>query len=334
MEVTGPAVPMVEEVQSDLVYGSGQFAVSSTGTMIYLSGNADSPGTLVWSDLKGNRRPLFDTPRRYRLPRFSPDGKRLAVQVNGANTDVWILEIDRAVLRRFTYAQETDSIPVWTPDGRKIVFQSNRGGGRANLFWKAADGASEAERLTTSDRTQIPFSWTPDGKVLAFFARSPKTGFDIWTMRIDRDDEPTPFEQTPLTELEPEFSPDGRWLAYMSNETGRHEIYVEPFPGPGRKWQVSTEGGTAPRWSPDGRELYYVNEDRMMAASVRMTPSFNPAKPRLLFEGRFGFGFDVAPDGKSFVLIQPSDEDTGPRQLHVVLNWYDEVRRAVPRGGN
>ncbi len=184
----------------------------------------------------------------------------------------------------------------------------------------------------------MPGSWSPDGQVLAFSELSPTNGWDVWVLKLESDRKPRPFLQTPSNESIPMFSPDGRWLAYESDESGREEIYVRPFPGPGSKWQISADGGTEPVWARSGRELFYRNGDEMMAADIATQPSFSARKPKVLFEGHYeSYGpfssyYDVSPDGQRFLMVKENQQGTSASQINVVLNWFEELKRRVPSG--
>jgi eukaryotic-like serine/threonine-protein kinase len=212
---------------------------------------------------------------------------------------------------------------------------SNKGGS-PNLYWQMADGSGGLERLTTSQNVQIPLSWSPNGERLAFLEVSPTTGGDIWVLQLS-DRKAQPFLQTPAYESAPQFSPDGHWLAYSSDESGRVEIYVQPYPGPGGKWQISTDGGNEPVWNRSGRELFYRNADKMMAVDVTTQPNFLAGKPKMLFEGRYVPSggtlpdYDVSPDGQRFLMLKPIEQQqVGVTQINVVLNWTEELKRLVP----
>jgi Tol biopolymer transport system component len=201
---------------------------------------------------------------------------------------------------------------------------------------KPADGSSGLEQLTTSEFLQFPMSWSPDGQLLAFGEINPNSGYDIWILRMS-DHKAQPFLRTQYNESVPRFSPDGHWLAYVSDESGRWEVYVQPYPGPGGKWQISTEGGMEPTWNPKGGELFYRLGDKMMSVNIATEATFKAGKPRVLFEKHYeptpatGPNYDVSADGQRFLMLKPSDQETAaPTQINVVLNWSEELKRRVP----
>ena len=230
-------------------------------------------------------------------------------------------------------------MPLWTPDGKRVTFSSTRAGGPENLFWKAADGSGPAEQLTESERRQVPSSWSPDGQVLAF-SELPLTAADIWVLPLQGERKPRPFLQTQFQEAAAVFSPDGHWLAYTSDESGRPEVYVRPYLGPGGKWQISNEGGTEPVWAQNGRELFYREGNKMMAVEITMRPTFHAGTPTLLFEGQYfrdlaltEADYDITRDGQRFLMIQPGEQEAAT-QINVVLNWFEELKRLVPTEPN
>jgi eukaryotic-like serine/threonine-protein kinase len=252
-------------------------------------------------------------------------------------SQTWLYDPSRETLTRFTFEGSGNINPVWTPDGKRIAFQSNKEG-PFNLFWQLADGSGGLERLTTSKYLHAPHSWSPDGQLLTFIEINPATGIDIWVLRLG-DRKPQPFLRTRFNEAAARFSPDGHWLAYISDESGRFEIYVQPYPGPGGKWQISTEGGTEPVWNRNGQELFYRSGDKMMAVDIATEPGFAAGTPRMLFEGRYELApfpianYDVSPDGERFLMLKPSESaETAPTQINVVLNWFEELKRRVPTG--
>jgi eukaryotic-like serine/threonine-protein kinase len=240
-------------------------------------------------------------------------------------------------LTRLTFEGNTNYTPVWTPDGKRIAFESNKEG-PVNPFWQLADGSGGLERLNTSENLQVPMSWSPDGQLLAYIEFNPTTGYDIWVLRMS-DRKAQPFLRTQFNESVPRFSPDGHWLAYISDESGRYEIYVQPYPGPGGKWQISTEGGTEPVWNPNGRELFYRDGDKMMAVDIGTQSGFAAGKPRVLFEGQYAPtpgtspNYDVSSDGQRFLMLKPNEQaEAAPTQINVVLNWFEELKQKVPVG--
>ncbi len=318
------------------------FAVSQTGSLAYVPGGvAAAEQTLVWVDRQGAVEPMGAPPHVYRAPRLSPDGGRVAVTITDTGTDIWIYNIVRQTLTRLTFEGDNQQ-PQWTPDGERVTWRSEREGVPGNLFWKLADGTGAVERLTTSEFRQNPDSWSPDGQFLAFH-QQPSTGSsptarDIWILPLEGERKPQSILQTQFNELAPVFSPDGRWLAYVSDESGRTEIYVRPFPKVEEgKWQISTDGGVEPRWAPNGLELFYRNVDKMMAVDITTEPTFRAGTPRLLFEGvyiqsqRGAAFYDVTPDGQRFVMVQ-AQQEAAQAQINVVLNWFEELKRLVPTG--
>ncbi|HXZ20301.1 MAG TPA: protein kinase, partial [Candidatus Acidoferrales bacterium] len=350
LEPAGEAVPAVEQVLSSPDYGGAQFSFSETGSLVYVHGK--SGGTLVsvqWMGQDGKLQPLRKTPADIYEPAFSPDGKRLALEIHdAARSDIWIYDWQRDTLTRLTFEGESNYSPVWTADGQRIAYTVSDKAGRHSIYWKRADGAGDAQRLTESKGSQYPASWSPDGKVLALFAADPNspTNWDIYTLTMQGDEktgwkpgEPKLFLGTPAIEVRPVFSPDGRWLAYMSNESGDMEVYVRPFPGPGGKWQISSGGGEDPVWSRTSKQLFYETPKQqiMFVGYSAAADSFQVGKPALWSEGQFtsrglAINFDLHPDGKRFaVLKSPAGEPEQQfNKIVFVSNFFDELRQKVP----
>ncbi|HKV03999.1 MAG TPA: protein kinase [Candidatus Acidoferrales bacterium] len=336
LEVTGAAVQVVEGVLESELSGAAQYSISPTGSLVYVPGGVQSiQSRLVWVSLNGAEQVLAAPAHIYLAPRLSPDGRRVAVGITEPNTQVWMYDLSRDTLTRFTFDGNLNVDPVWTPDAKRAAFSSNKGGA-VNIYWQLADGSGGLERLTTSDNAQIPFSWSPDGQLLAFIEANPTTGNDIWVLSMG-DRKAQPFLRTRFNESVPQFSPNGRWMAYISDESGRFEIYVQPYPGPGGKWQISTDGGTEPMWNPNGRELFYRSGNKMMAVDITSEPIFAAGKPRMLFEGQYEPtpltvpNYAVSSDGQRFLMLKPVEqEQAAPTQINVVLNWTEELKRLVP----
>jgi serine/threonine-protein kinase len=326
---------------------AAQLTVSDTGALVYLTGGAvgASERSLAWVDRQGTSQALPAPPRPYFDPRLSPDGQRVAVSTTFVR-QVWSFDIARGALSPVTVDGQS-GYGVFSPDGKRIVFRSGAAGGEDNLYWKAADGSGTVERLTTSPRSQTPSSWSPDGTTLAFVEEGDSKGFfqfDIWVLSIG-DRKTRAVINTAANEMTPEFSPDGRWLAYASNESGRTEVYVQPYPGPGERHLISTNGGEQPAWSKDGRELFYVQRGvfngggspTLMSVSIATTPAFLAGTPQVVFENpdlltAWGRSYDVAPDGRRFLLTLDKKAPTNlaPAQMVFVQHWFEELKRLVP----
>jgi Tol biopolymer transport system component/predicted Ser/Thr protein kinase len=337
LRVSGTAVPVAQGVLVTGLGGAAQYSISDTGPLVYVSGGtAALQRKLVWVDRKGVEQPLPAPPHAYRYPRLSPDGGRVAVTIEEGGDQIWLYDLRRDTLTRLTFEGTYNLMGAWTPDGKHIAFGSNRGGA-FNLFWQRADGSGGMERLNTSEYGQNANSFSPDGQAVALIQSPPNIGEDIWVLRMS-DRKAEPFLQTPFTEGAPTFSPDGHWLAYVSNESGRNEIYVQPYPGPGGQYQISTDGGTEPVWNPKGGELFYRQGDKMMAVPVVTKGTFSADRPHTLFEGSYlptpqTFpDYDVSRDGKRFLMVKAVSQAQASTQINVVLNWTEELKRLVSQG--
>ena len=329
LEATGPPVTVVEGVQQAST-GAAQFALAGLTWLVYVPGGVQgSESSLVRVDRQGRAVPLSAAGRAYFSPRVSPDGKRVVLEIAGASTDLHILDLADDRLTRVTF-EASNTFPVWTPDGKRVAFQSNRAGA-LNLFWKPTDGSGPEERLTSGEYADVPCSWSADGRLLAYHKVHPESGRDLWVLPIDGDRKPRLVLGGKANEGTPAFSPNGSWLAYTSDESGRSEIYVQPFPGPGGKWQISTDGGTEPVWARSGRELFFWSGDRMMAAPIAGEREFAAGKPVLLFEGHYERPFarpnyDITPDGRHFVMVKGPALESRASQLSVLLEWAQALK--------
>ncbi|MGH9811936.1 MAG: protein kinase domain-containing protein [Candidatus Acidiferrales bacterium] len=343
LELTGTAAPVVDAVRVNPFNGAAQFSVSPGGSLAYLSGHSrDAKTTLVWVDRQGNAQALNAPPRSYGIPRFSPDGRRLALTVEEGSEDIWVYDLARGTLARVTTDPSRELGAVWTPDGARLIFSSDKNRRPHDMFWKAADGSGDVHHFLLFPLDQqktfpdFAFEVSPDGRMLLYAEDNimrKGTGWDLFSLPLQGEPKPVPFIESPFDELQPTVSPDGRWVAYASNETGRFEIYVQSYPAPGQKTQVSTEGGLEPRWARSGGELFYRNGGKMMGVAVSPGPALQVGAPQLLFEGPFNRGginpgyaeYDVSPDGQRFLMIR-SEQEGGATQMTVVLNWLDSLR--------
>ena len=347
LETRGTAVPVLEDVAVQPVSGLAQFDVSRSGTMVYRkdSGSAVGMTRVQWLDASGKKDAAMAKPAVFSAPRLSPDGKRLALLVlEGMNQGISIYDEQRENVTRLTSSAEVYRGPVWSPDGRHIVFSTPNG-----TFSIRADGAGPRQSLTGKFSSPASIaSIAPGGKRLAYAEVNRTNGGagGIWTVSIEDDGnqlragKPEPFLETQSTEDNPMFSPDGRWLAYQSDESGTNEVNVRAFPAPvsgqGSKWPISNSGGTRPMWSPNGRELLYRAGDQIMAVNYTVKgDAFVADKPRLWSKLGGAIDFDLAPDGKRLVVLTPVETPGAPHADHNVVflqNFFDELRRLVPVG--
>ena len=337
METTGTASQVVPQVVT-LPTGTAEFDIARNGTLVYVPGEAEaSPRTLVWVDRQGHEQDIAAPARPYVTARLSPDGTRVALEIEDQENDIWIWDLSRASLTRVTTDPGLDQAPAWTPDGRRLVFSSQAGGVLGSLFWQAADGTGAAERLTESRYIQRPSTVLADGGVLFMEAE------DLMLFTQGKDRRVLPVVQTPQAEGNGEISPDGRWLAYDSNDSGPAQIFVRPFPTTtGGKTQVSTRGGSRPLWARNGRELFYLAPDgTLMSVSVAPGAAWSAGTPtRVVQKPYFGEStvsaprpYDVSPDNQRFLMLKRSgdlDQPPPPATVVVVQNWVEELKRLVP----
>jgi eukaryotic-like serine/threonine-protein kinase len=326
LKVTGSARPVVERVATNTATGMGRFAVSTNGLLVYEQGaGAAADASLVWVDRKGAETAVRPERARYQSARLSPDGKLVALGIADANgsEQVWVLDLARGTLAKRTF-EGTSSLPVWTPEGARLTYTSARADGTSNVYWRAADGSGPEERLTTDkSRTQWANSWSGDGRVLTL----EEVGGGLAYVTMDPKPTRHPLLESGWNKDTPRISWDGKWLAYASAENGALEIVVQPFPALDAKYLISTGGGTAPRWSRDGRQLFYwVAPGKIMAVSVTTTPSFSWSKPAMLFEGAYASDYDVAADGNRFLLIKESEQSRAATDFNVIVNWFVELK--------
>jgi Tol biopolymer transport system component len=324
---------VVQDVASPLWYGQVHFAVSSAGTIAYVPSTAGGLSTLVWVDRTGKVEQLPLLPARYGSPGISPDGKRLLFTRQDEKNKIWVYDLERKILRRLLDEKGEEWLPVWSPDGRKIAFNSTRHGSiDGTMFWKSVDSDEPAERLVETENWPCPHSFSADGKLLAYRAIGDETSYDIWLLSMEGARNSERFLQTLAYETWPKFSPDGKWIAYQSRETGQMEVYVRPLrDGDGKALQISNSGGEYPLWSPNGTEIFYSTGDKIMSVAFQGDTEVVVGMPEVLFEWSimagfdFLYGFDIAPDGNRFLMIQGGE----PQSITVVLNWIDELKHRV-----
>ncbi|MBI3264842.1 MAG: serine/threonine-protein kinase [Acidobacteria bacterium] len=335
LTLSGEPHRVAPQVAVDATVNCAALAVSATGPIIYRAGAASGPRQLVWFDRAGNAVGSAGSPdpETATNPELSPDGARVALNraVRG-NVDIWVVEAARGGLTRLTFDRGVDQFPVWSRDGRWIVFNSNRNGAY-DLFRKPAGGGGSEELLVSTPINKVPLDWSPDGRHLLYRVSDPKTGQDVWALPLDGDRKAVPIVQQSADERDAQFSPDGNWIAYQSNETGQAEIYVQPFPGSGGKWQITTTGGAQPRWHPNGRELFYIGLDgTLTTVPVRIDSkvrTVEPGSPAALFAPRMVGGplpgpfrqqYAVSRDGQRF-LINTLTEEVSSTPITLLLNW-------------
>lgn len=344
LAVRGDPVPLVEQV---LTLGATAFTISPRGTLVYVPVAGDRLRSLVWVTRQGAEEPIAAPSRAYLRARLSPDGKRAALQVAEQRNQIWTWDFARETLTSLIFDSGAHFLnPLWTPDGRHIVFGVSRNGSTADLYRRSADGTGIDERLTTTDRAQRTNAITPDGRYMVFEQMTPTAGYDFMRMSLEGAPQVEPLLQTPFDERDAAISPDGHWMAYESNSSGQAQVYVRPFPNvTAAVYQISRNGGRTPVWAPAGGELFFVNRASIMAVPVQSTPTFsagNPTKlfdaPSILLDARFaGSGsvrtYDVSRDGTRFLMIKEnavsSDHEAPPASMVVVQHWFQELNAKV-----
>jgi len=338
LEVAGDSVQVVQGVRQ--TPGSVDYAVSDNGTLVYIpgiGGQQSHEHSLVWVDREGKETLVTEEKRPFSVLRISPDGKRLATSVGDtADRNVHIYDFEADSFSRLTLEDKRSGSPIWSPDGNWLVFQTTGRDLQRAMVRQPADRSLPPEQLTMLPSFQMPNSWSSDGRFLAF-----STGGDIGVLPMEEEGEPEFIIDSPANECCARFSPDGKWIAYVSNELGRINVYVRPFPGPDVKWLISeeAEGGGQPIWAPDGKELFYRTGDKMMIVSIQAKDqTMDAGKPRVLFEGQYvsharpvGYqSYDISPDGKRFLMMKEGELPREFNRINVVLNWFEELKRLVP----
>ncbi len=333
LKLTGEPIPVAEHVGRDASFSRGNFSASDDGVLVY-DGNVNRESKqLVWVDREGKQISLAGV-GGWGQPGVSPDGKRIAVDRDDKETgtrELWLYDVTGGSVSRFTFDPADDTNPIWSLDGTRIVWTSNRGD-TFDLYQKSSSGAGQDEPLLKSSNVKVATDWSRDGRYILFYEVAPKTRRDLWVLPLFGDRKPFPFLQTGANEVGARFSPDGKWVAYASDESGEYEVYVLSFPESAGKRQISTKGGMGPNWSRDGKELYYYTLDgTLMAVEVKSGERFEVGVLRRLFEFRAGNGlitvapYAVSSDGQRFLLNTLVDE-SGGAPLTIVLNWTAGLR--------
>jgi Tol biopolymer transport system component/predicted Ser/Thr protein kinase len=325
LKTKGEPIPVADQVGTDSV-GLGRFSVSREGTLVYRTG--DVTNRLVWVDRSGKEIETAVDPGVYQSPKLSPDGRRLVFDISDPRTgkpDIWVRDLSRNVSSRFSFSKGDAFASLWSPDGSRIVYTVT-----IDLVERTSDGQGAETPLVTSPELKIASGFSPDGKFLAFGSRSKDGGWDIWMQPTFGDKKPYPWLKTPFNEFGAVFSPDGRYVAYTSNESGRNQIYVQSFPGPGGKWQVSSDGGREAAWRSDGKELYYMAANqKVMGVDVTTGANFEAGVPKELFAARLDLGtmrnrFVASSDGQRFLIVAtPARDAISP--INVVMNWMSDL---------
>jgi serine/threonine-protein kinase len=340
LALTSQASPVLSDFTRQPGTGAVQLAFSQDGSLVYVPRTSETDtSSILWMRRDGSTQPLRAALAAYRESiRFSPGGERLAMSIMNQQQDIWVYEWSRDGMSRLTSHPSIDLDPLWTPDGRRITFRSARDG-VDNIYWQRADGDDEVQRLTESKIVQFPESWHPSGRFLAFREIGRETGSDIWLLPMEGDEasgwkpgKPMVFLSSRFEEFDAAFSPDGRWLAYQSDESGESQVYVRSFPGPGGRVQVSTAGGSMPRWSRNGKELFFASADQaiMIASYTVQGDMFHADKPVVWAKGQFT-SYDVHPDGQRIAIVRAS-ESRSPAisgKLVFIFNFFEEINRLV-----
>ena len=344
LQVIGEGFALANDVEYLSSVARALFSVSENGMLIYQTGSSSTFSQLAWFDRNGKQLSKLGAPARYANPRLASDGRRVAVDIDepqSVNTDIWIFEPHRAMPSRFTFDPGQDEAPMWSHDGRTILWLSDRRG-KNSFYSKASFGSGTEAELVASARVDLSFAsapsdWSPDQRFLLYTDLHEGTVLHLWVLPIDGGGRPYRLLRGTTADVEGQFSPDGRWVAYSSNDSGRWEVYVAPFPFPdgGDKYQVSTDGGQQPRWRRDGKELFILSPDRkMMAVSVKERSKLELGPPKVLFQTRAHepitaeefFTYDVSADGQQF-LVNVNSEQNNAAPVDIILNWASGLKK-------
>jgi len=341
LQAAGEMFPVAQQVATAVNVGTAAFSASSSGVLAYWSGGAAENRQLVWMDRAGKQLGVVTTPAFVSSAKLSPDEKRLAtaIRTNQNTRDIWVQDLSRGVTSRFSFSAGNSSSPVWSPDGGQLIFsQVSSVGTASSIYEKATSGAGKEELLFHGGVNTFASDWSPDGKFLVYSAYSNETKEDLWLLPLEGEHKPIPYLQTAFNEINGQFSPDGRWMAYTSDESGRQEVYVQAIPATAAKWQISSAGGSFPRWRRDGKELFYLGADqKLMAVLVKLgaavSEGFEAGTPQPLFQvetlsiSQSVFPYQPAADGQRFIVNVRALEGLGEIPITVVLNWQAGLQK-------
>jgi eukaryotic-like serine/threonine-protein kinase len=326
MEVKGSPVPVIEGVMSGAANGDADFAVSDNGTVVFQSGTfASFQRNLVWMDRTGKVENITEEVKPYAFPAISPDGQRIALALQGSSFDVWVYDSGRGTLTKTSFGGD-DYRPDWSPDGKMLGYDSSKSG-HQQVYVKHGIAQGPETAVTDGLENKEFYGWTPDGREVIFARQNKDTGWDLYAAGVEGDHKPRPLVVAPFNQNAARLSPDGKWLAYVSDESGQPEVFVQAMSDLGTRAQVSSEGGSDPRWARSGNELLFRSKNRVMSAKFSPSGALNLGKPIVLFEDRRGWnGYDIAADGRLVVARDADEKGTGT-QINVVLHWFDEMKQ-------
>ncbi len=326
LEVSGSPKQLFRGGWMNPFSGEASISFSRDGTFMYIPRGVESytVSKVKWIDTQGRMTPLVDTTNSYYLAAISPDGEKVALHVQEANDDVWIYHLGRKSLTRLTFGGGNNGFPVWSADGQYVIYASERGHS-ANIYQRPWDGSGREERLTVSDRTQYPRSVSPDGKTLSFVQDG-----DIWLLSLDGTNKATPFIESTYEEGNPVFSPDGKYMAYETNESGKSEVVIVPFPSRAGKWQISSSGGSNPIWSPAGKEIFFTQGSSIFSVAVHAGNVFDYSAPHKVLDlprdGAFLTG--ISNDGKQFAMVTLPFKELSTSEFTLVTEWFQQLKNA------